>query len=216
MWYGACITRRENERNTDERRLKMQVVATQQTRSREFVPMNDEYQPFPLRGRRNYLQSHLELPLMIKALKLPTEKRMLEIGCGQGNALSILSKICRPSRLVGIDIDAEVLRRAQKNLAGSGVEAELYLEDVRQLHFPDQSFDVIVDFGTCYHINHRVKALREITRVLSTGGVFVQETRFNQLLSHPVRSCGRRIPWRMVPALIRTRSTLFWSSRVKT
>jgi ubiquinone/menaquinone biosynthesis C-methylase UbiE len=194
----------------------MEAVATQQTKRREFVPMNDEYQPFPLRGRRNYLQSHLEVPLMVKVLRLARGKRILEIGCGLGIALPPLHKICRPSRLAGIDIDEDLLQLAKKNIETSGVVAELYPEDVRQLHFPDQSFDVIIDFGTCYHINRRVKALREISRVLSVGGIFVHETPLNQFLSHPVRSFGKRIPWEMAPTLRRTRCALFWSSRVKT
>ena len=36
---------------------------------------------------------------------------------------------------------------------------------MRVLPFPEASFDLVVDFGTCYHVSRRALALREITRV---------------------------------------------------
>jgi SAM-dependent methyltransferase len=59
--------------------------------------------------------------------------------------------------------------------------------------FADGFFDVVVDFGTCYHIARSEQGLREIERVLTTGGTFATETRLNQFFSHPIRSRGRRL-----------------------
>jgi SAM-dependent methyltransferase len=86
--------------------------------------------------------------------------------------------------------------------------------DVRALPFPDASFDLVVDFGTCYHVSRREQALREIARVLATGGRFVHETRLSQALSHPVRSRGRFLPWEVVSELAAERHALLWASRV--
>ena len=186
-----------------------------QRKCSEFLPVNDEYRPFPVVERRNFFQANLEIPLLVKAMKLPKRSRILEIGCGTGVALAEFVRLCEPSRLAGIDIDHDLLKRAKKRLEDSGLQAELYQEDTRKLHFANESFDVIIDFGTCYHINRRVMALREIGRVLSSGGIFVYETPLNQFLSHPVRSLGQRIPWEMMPDLKPGRSALFWASRVK-
>lgn len=180
-----------------------------------FRPVNDEYQPFTMMDRRDFMQERLEVPIMVKALKLPSYQRILEIGCGCGIALVPLAELCHPSRLVGIDIDKRLLKQAGKRLKAREVKAELYQEDVRRLPFVDESFDIVVDFGTCYHINRRVKALREISRVLIRGGIFVQETPLNQFLSHPVRSFRKRIPWKMAPQLTFRRTAIMWSSRVK-
>jgi len=79
--------------------------------------------------------------------------------------------------------------------------------------FPDAAFDLVVDFGTCYHIARPETALAEISRVLTPGGLFVHETPLSQVLSHPVRSFGRRIPWRLGPSLERHRTALLWSAR---
>jgi ubiquinone/menaquinone biosynthesis C-methylase UbiE len=87
--------------------------------------------------------------------------------------------------------------------------------DVRRLPFPDGSFDLVLDFGTAYHVARRGDALREMARVLRPGGRLVHETRFNQAVAHPVRSFGRRLPWAVAPALRPQRGTLNWGVRVK-
>ena len=80
----------------------------------------------------------------------------------------------------------------------------------------DRTFDVVIDFGTCYHISRQADALSEISRVLRPSGVFVSETKFSQLLSHPVRSRGRAVPWHLAPELRLQRHAGLWASRVRT
>ncbi|NIR50300.1 class I SAM-dependent methyltransferase [candidate division KSB1 bacterium] len=185
------------------------------TYGQEFLPVNDEYLPFKHAKWRELLHERMEVPFFVKSLRLPTCKRILQVGCGSGMTLLPLAKLCQPRRLVGIDIDEQPLEQAQKRLMRHEVRAELYQNDVRNLPFPDETFDIVLDFGTLYHINRRVKALREIRRVLINGGLFAYETPFNQLLSHPVRSFGKRIPWRMAADLKPRRAGIMWSSRFK-
>jgi ubiquinone/menaquinone biosynthesis C-methylase UbiE len=179
-----------------------------------ILPSADrEYRPFPNEEGRNSRQSSLEIPLMIHALGLAVGGRVLEVGCGRGVALPVLARLLRPSHLVGLDAEAEFLAEARSRLDDAGITAELIPGDVRRMPFPDAAFDLVVDFGTCYHIARAETALAEITRVLAPGGLFVHETPVSQLLSHPVRSFGRRIPWRLAPLLERQRTALLWSVR---
>ena len=175
----------------------------------------EEYQPFPDKARRNLCQETLEVPAMAWALGLAKGGRVLEVGCGRGVALPVLARLLRPQRLVGLDIDRSLLERARERAAGRAGLVELRLGDVRALPFPDASFDLVVDFGTCYHVARREQALREIARVLAPGGRFVHETRLSQLLAHPLRSFGRFLPWEVVPELTRERQALLWATRVK-
>jgi ubiquinone/menaquinone biosynthesis C-methylase UbiE len=175
----------------------------------------EEDQPFPDKARRNLCQETLEVPAMAWALGLAKGGRVLEVGCGRGVALPVLARLLRPQRLVGLDIDGSLLERARERAAGRRGLVELRMGDVRALPFPDASFDLVVDFGTCYHVARRELALREIARVLATGGRFVHETRVSQALSHPVRSRGRFLPWEVVPELAAERHALLWASRVK-
>lgn len=172
-----------------------------------------EYRPFPNEAGRNSRQAGFEVPLMIRAVGVPAGGRVLEVGCGRGIALPVLGRLLRPSRLVGLDRDVGFLGEARSRLDEAGIAAELVPGDVRRLPFPDASFDLIIDFGTCYHIARPELALEEIARVLAPEGLFVQETPLSQMLAHPVRSFGRRIPWRVAPLFRRHRTAFLWTAR---
>jgi ubiquinone/menaquinone biosynthesis C-methylase UbiE len=76
-------------------------------------------------------------------------------------------------------------------------------------------FDLVVDFGTLYHISSPQVALTEISRVLRRGGLFVHETRFSQLLAHPLRGGKHALPWSSVPELATWKSNALWAARQK-
>ena len=77
-------------------------------------------------------------------------------------------------------------------------------------------FDVVIDFGTCYHIPGAADALDEIARVLVPGGLFVHETRIAQLFAHPIRSQRTRLPWSAAPNLAVDRRGMLWARCIKT
>lgn len=172
-----------------------------------------EYRPFPNDERRNRLQERLEVPAVIRSLKVPSDARILEVGCGRGVALPPLAELCRPRRLAGLDVDAALLAEARARLERRDVEAELVHGDVRAMPFAAASFDVVVDFGTCWHVPDPERALREIARVLAPGGRFVHETAVSQHLAHPIRSRRRGLPWSAAPRLQRDRTAILWSAR---
>jgi len=174
-----------------------------------------EYRPFPNEEGRNSRQAQWEVPVLVKSLRLPRDARILEVGCGRGIALPVLDRLCTPQRLAGLDIDEELLMEAAGNLRAHGTEAELHCGDVRQMPFADEAFDVIIDFGTLYHIARSQAALNEIARVLAPGGMFVYETKASQFLSHPVRSRGRRLPALADHGLRPRRWAMLWASRAK-
>jgi len=116
---------------------------------------------------------------------------------------------------MGLDFDQALLDFAAEQLAFAGVEATLINADVRTIPMDDSSVDLVVDFGTCYHIEEPEKALWEIRRVLKPGGLFVHETRVSQMLAHPVRSFGRSIPWDVIPNVVPERWAGLWTARRK-
>jgi 2-polyprenyl-6-hydroxyphenyl methylase/3-demethylubiquinone-9 3-methyltransferase len=174
-----------------------------------------DYQPFPNVARRNFMQERLELPLLIGLLGLPKRGRILEVGCGRGVALPVIARTLEPLVLIGLDIDSSLLVEAMRRARQRGVIAAFRQGDVRRLPFPMRSFDMVIDFGTCYHIGSPDVALKEISRVLKPGGLFVYETPTSQLLSHPVRTRGARLPWASVPELRVWRDRVLWKARRK-
>ena len=178
-----------------------------------------EYRPFDNVEARNGLQALVEIPLMIRALRLPRGGSVLEIGCGRGIALPVLFDRLEPHELVGLDVDVALLAEAQARVWRTGTEATLVEGDVRDLPFESDRFDLVIDFGTCYHASDTMEGrgavLGEVSRVLRDGGLFVHETRMAQRLAHPVRSLGRTMPWWSAPALAPERSAVLWGTRRK-
>lgn len=176
-----------------------------------------EYRAFGNMESRNGLQEWVEIPLLLRALRLPRGGRVLEVGCGRGIALPVLSERLDPAELVGVDIEGSLIAAAQLRLDCTNVRAALHVADVRELPFDTGSFDLVIDFGTCYHVGGgrqgQLSALGEIARVLRVGGLFVHETHVAQYLAHPIRSMGRRLPWTAVPNLAIERSALLWTAR---
>jgi SAM-dependent methyltransferase len=178
-----------------------------------------EYERFGNVEARNGLQERVEIPLLLRALRPPLGGRVLEVGCGRGIALPVLAERLRPAELMGIDIDPVLVAIAQQRMRAGGLDVTVLEGDVRDLPFEDGCFDLVIDFGTCYHVGGGTAgaraALREIVRVLRPGGLFVHETPVAQHLAHPVRSFGRRLPWATQPVLVSERRAVLWSMRRK-
>ena len=190
------------------------LTGTHAVSRRPRLRRNDrEYRPFPNETGRNTRQVTIEVPLMVRALGLPTGGRVLEVGCGRGVAIPVLARLLRPSRLAGLDLDPALLDEARAHADAEGIVVELVPGDVRCMPFPDCAFDLVVDFGTCYHIARAAEALAEIARVLAPGGLFVHETPLSQLFAHPFRSFGRRMPRPFSMGFERHRAALLWAAR---
>jgi SAM-dependent methyltransferase len=176
-----------------------------------------DYRAFGNMESRNGLQARIEIPLLVHALRLPQGGRVLEVGCGRGVALPVLAERLRPDALTAIDVDAELVDAARERVRRNGTRVALEVGDVRALPFASGSFDLVIDFGTCYHVagglTGRITALNEIARVLRVGGLLVHETRIAQQLAHPIRSFRRRLPWRAITMLVPHRSALLWTAR---
>jgi methionine biosynthesis protein MetW len=95
---------------------------------------------------------------------VPKGSRVLDLGCGNGELLSLLSRQ-RGCSGYGIEIDdANVLACHQR-----GVNViQLNLEDGLSL-FEDQSFDVVLQPDTLQHLKNTERMLRETARVGRVG-----------------------------------------------
>lgn len=184
-----------------------------------WVPNRASYVTFGNVEARNDLQSRFEIPLMLRLLGPPRGGRVLEIGCGRGIALPVLATLLVPSSLIGLDIDSELIAIASERMRREGISAQVMTGDARMIPLGSASFDLVIDFGTCYHIAGGAEgaraALREVARVLRPGGLFVHETPVAQQLAHPIRSFARRLPWKTAPELKPYQRAVLWSMRRK-
>ena len=84
---------------------------------------------------------NVRLPLYAYTAPLWRERRVLEIGCGEGASAAFLARH-GAADVVSLDIDGARLERARARYAGPGVQFVL-LEDLQQLAAMSRRFDVV-------------------------------------------------------------------------
>jgi len=96
--------------------------------------------------------------------------KLLNVGCAHGpDFLPFKDSF----ELYGVDFSPEMLKFAEKYSEKFNYKVELSLADVRQLPYPDETFDWAMAVATYHHIKGRgeqLKALTELRRVLKPGG----------------------------------------------
>jgi SAM-dependent methyltransferase len=94
-------------------------------------------------------------------------ENILVVGCGTGSEAGIFARAFR-ARATGIDIGTEF------TFDHAGAAPALLMQmDARALTFADETFDLIYSFHALEHIPGPKDALREMSRVLRTGGHFL-------------------------------------------
>jgi SAM-dependent methyltransferase len=96
---------------------------------------------------------------------------VLDVGCGTGRALRYLKPRFPQARLTGVEPAPEL--RAVGHRAGL-TAAELIAGDATRLEFPDESFDIVCEFGALHHIREPRKAISEMMRVARLG-IFISD-----------------------------------------
>jgi phosphatidylethanolamine/phosphatidyl-N-methylethanolamine N-methyltransferase len=127
--------------------------------------------------------------------------RILEVGVGTGIALP---EYAPTNRLVGIDISAPMLRKAQERVAEHGltnVEA-LAVMDAKHLAFPDNFFDVVVAQFVITAVPDPEATLDEFARVVKPGGEIIlvnhigAESGPRKVFELAFAPLARRLGWR--------------------
>jgi ubiquinone/menaquinone biosynthesis C-methylase UbiE len=101
-------------------------------------------------------------------------QRILEVGCGTGEDARTLGAMVAPGgKVVALDKSEEMIAEAEKRSAGANLPLEFVLGDAMDLDFDAESFDGCWIDRTLVHVPDPVRAVREMVRVLRSGGRFV-------------------------------------------
>ncbi|MCH8846561.1 MAG: methyltransferase domain-containing protein [Proteobacteria bacterium] len=106
----------------------------------------------------------------VARLNLRPTDRVLDVGCGTGSLLYYLVSSYPKAQLSGIDLVPEMLAIARRRLPPS---IELREGSVEHLPFEDEQFDIVVSCSMFHYIHNPITALRQIHRVLRSGGQLV-------------------------------------------
>jgi SAM-dependent methyltransferase len=102
----------------------------------------------------------------------------LDLGCGEGRLTRDLAHA--GYRVVGIDASPSLIEHA----LAAHPEGKYHVADAAQLPFEDGTFELVVSQHSLQDIDDMTGAVREASRVLSTGGAFVV------VIEHPMTTAG--------------------------
>ena len=97
----------------------------------------------------------------------PSDRAILDIGCGEGITLEKMHRLFPDKHVTGIDLSPENIDTCKRH----GCRA--LQGDVYHLPFPSKSIDLALFMEVVEHLEHPEAAIQEIRRVLAFGGRLV-------------------------------------------
>jgi ubiquinone/menaquinone biosynthesis C-methylase UbiE len=110
-----------------------------------------------------------EVPLLHR-YALPAEPRILDAGCGTGEAASRLAELFPQARVLGVDIIDRHLELARSRYARLAPRLTFEHQSVFELVAADRSFDLTVCRHVIQSIPHPDRVIAELARVTRRGG----------------------------------------------
>ncbi|OCA82917.1 class I SAM-dependent methyltransferase [Pseudobacillus wudalianchiensis] len=100
---------------------------------------------------------------------------VLDVGCGGGKTMQLLSNINKKGKIYGIDYSEQAVKdsiRANKIDVASG-KVNIQQASVIDIPFPENFFDIITAFQTHYFWSDLETSIKEVFRVLKEDGCFL-------------------------------------------
>ncbi|MDE6833549.1 MAG: class I SAM-dependent methyltransferase [Ruminococcus sp.] len=108
-------------------------------------------------------------------IKLSGNETVLDIGCGGGETLRRMSEKITSGHLTGLDYSPVSVKMSSQHNAGSISAGKMNIVEasVEKMPFNDDSFDRIITVESFYFWKNPPENLKEVHRVLATGGIFL-------------------------------------------
>lgn len=143
----------------------------------------ERWQPTLRRLRYDRVYTNLFAQLQADGLLrgLTSGGRVLDCGIGTAAfSLALVRTIATPVQIEGIDISAQMLAQARRNLRAAGIEPRLHQRDMRRLPCGRRRFDLVMSAHLLEHLDDPPAGLAEMARVLRPGApLLVVVTRGN-------------------------------------
>jgi ubiquinone/menaquinone biosynthesis C-methylase UbiE len=110
-----------------------------------------------------------ELPLL-RRYPLPGAPRVLDAGCGTGEASRRLAEAFPQAAILGVDVLDGSLERAREKAAAFGDRVRFENRSIFELGLPGASFDLVVCRHVLQSIPHADRVIAELARVVRPGG----------------------------------------------
>jgi ubiquinone/menaquinone biosynthesis C-methylase UbiE len=128
------------------------------------------------RQSANYGKSHIlanteDIASALSGVEVPPDATALDVATGGGHTAIYLAG--RGYTVTAADISQAMLDNASKLAAESGFSLETRLHEAEKLPYPSGSFDLVSCRVAAHHFSDRDAFIREVARVLKTGGHFL-------------------------------------------
>jgi SAM-dependent methyltransferase len=142
------------------------------TKYDEFYRQRDADHVYPVEFVvRAYLGSYPRLP---RSEQPYAAARVLDLGCGDGRNMALLSNL--GMTVFGVEISTEICTRTTERMRRLGVTIEARVGRNRSIPFDDRFFDHVLACHSCYYVDAGSRFddnLAEIARVMKPGARWV-------------------------------------------
>jgi SAM-dependent methyltransferase len=111
---------------------------------------------------------------LMRAAAVPTDARVLDVGCGTGDTTRDAARAARRGAATGIDLSSAMLERARELAAAEGIRNATFLHgDAQHFPFEPASFDVVISRTGTMFFADQVAAFTNIAAATRPGGRLV-------------------------------------------
>lgn len=132
--------------------------------------------PFYVKESDSFIQAQKNLTDYCISLISPLKnKKILEIGCGNGVQAIYISENYDPLDIIGIDLNNANIKIAKSESVRSNTSnVSFHVDDAQDLQqIPSESVDVLINIESAFHYPDKTAFLKEVKRVLKPGGQFL-------------------------------------------
>lgn len=121
-------------------------------------------------GREEFGNLQTNLEFLAKTNLLQPNHKILELGCGIGSVVFELTT--QGHNIIGRDISREAITYGLKKYG----DINLKVEAAEELHFENETFDIVLSFDLFEHIAQVDRHISEVFRVLRPDGYYLFQT----------------------------------------
>jgi SAM-dependent methyltransferase len=121
---------------------------------------------YPSRNQKRVVEDHMARYRF--ASQFVRDKRVIDIGCGEGYGSNVLA-VSGAASVLGADADPEIIKHAAQTYS----LPRFVVMDATATGLPDAQFDIAICFEVWHHLDRHERLLPEIRRILKPGGLLI-------------------------------------------